>query len=67
MNHAAPTTPFPIGTPGVPWGDAERRAWRTAQPRRRIAPLMILFIVVFVIMALLAMGIGAWAMGMLPF
>ena len=35
MNHAAPTTPFPIGTPGVPWGDAERRAWRTAQPRRR--------------------------------
>lgn len=43
------------------------RANQEAKPRRRVAPLLILFIVVFVVMALLAMGIGAWAMGMLPF
>ncbi|VXB22992.1 Peptidase [Luteimonas sp. 9C] len=26
---------YPIGTPGQPWGDAERAAWRTAQTRQR--------------------------------
>ena len=26
---------FPIGTPGQPWGDAERAAWRAAQVVRR--------------------------------
>ena len=30
------STPFyPIGTPGVPWGDAERAAWRDRQVRSR--------------------------------
>lgn len=28
-------TPYPIGTPGQPWGEAERKAWRARQPRRR--------------------------------
>jgi hypothetical protein len=27
--------PFPIGTPGVPWGPAERTAWLARQVRRR--------------------------------
>jgi hypothetical protein len=36
------------------------------KPRRRVAPLMILFVVVFVVMALLAMAIGAWTMNMIP-
>ncbi len=27
--------PFPIGTPGVPWGAAEVSAWRALQTRRR--------------------------------
>ena len=31
--HAA--TPYPIGTPGVPWGDAERAQWRSRQVQRR--------------------------------
>ena len=26
---------YPIGTPGQPWGDAERAQWRTAQQRQR--------------------------------
>ena len=30
-----PTAFFPIGTPGQPWGDAERAAWRATQPKRR--------------------------------
>lgn len=28
-------TPHPIGTPGQPWGEAERAQWRTRQTRRR--------------------------------
>ncbi|MBE2248907.1 MAG: M14 family metallocarboxypeptidase [Myxococcus sp.] len=27
--------PFPIGTPGVPWGDAERAQWRASVTKRR--------------------------------
>lgn len=27
--------PYPIGTPGVPWGAAEREAWRSRQTRKR--------------------------------
>lgn len=27
--------PYPIGTPGTPWGDAERTEWRSRQARRR--------------------------------
>ncbi|HEY0180751.1 MAG TPA: M14 family metallocarboxypeptidase [Dokdonella sp.] len=27
--------PYPIGTPGRPWGDAEKAAWRARQARRR--------------------------------
>src|SRR5687767_6722657 len=26
---------YPIGTPGTPWGDAEREAWRATQRQRR--------------------------------
>jgi len=30
------TTPaYPIGTPGQPWGDAERAEWRARQVRQR--------------------------------
>lgn len=29
------TTPFPIGTPGVPWGARERSEWRSQQQRQR--------------------------------
>ncbi|MBX5461514.1 MAG: M14 family metallocarboxypeptidase [Steroidobacteraceae bacterium] len=28
-------SPYPIGTPGVPWGDAERAQWLSRQVRRR--------------------------------
>ena len=28
-------TPYPIGTPGVPWGSAEVEAWRSRQTRKR--------------------------------
>ncbi|MGN6513922.1 MAG: M14 family metallopeptidase [Lysobacteraceae bacterium] len=28
-------SPYPIGTPGVPWGDAEKAEWRAAQRVRR--------------------------------
>lgn len=44
--HSAPSAPgphamnasahaYPIGTPGQPWGEAERAQWRSLQPRRR--------------------------------
>ena len=29
------TSPYPIGTPGQPWGDAERAAWRARQRVQR--------------------------------
>lgn len=29
------TTPYPIGTPGQPWGDAEKAAWLSMQKRHR--------------------------------
>lgn len=29
------TRPYPIGTPGQPWGDAERAQWRAAQRKQR--------------------------------
>ncbi len=32
MTHA---TPYPIGTPGTPWGPEEVTAWRSQQPARR--------------------------------
>lgn len=32
MTHAAP---YPIGSPGRPWGDAEKAAWRARQVRQR--------------------------------
>ena len=32
--HTAPT-PYPIGTPGAPWGDAERAEWLSRQTRHR--------------------------------
>jgi hypothetical protein len=32
MNHA---TPYPIGTPGKPWGTAELDAWRATQVKQR--------------------------------
>lgn len=28
-------TPYPIGTPGIPWGDAEKTQWRNSQPKKR--------------------------------
>jgi hypothetical protein len=31
----APTATYPIGTPGQPWGDAERTQWRARQRRQR--------------------------------
>jgi Succinylglutamate desuccinylase / Aspartoacylase family len=33
MNAAA--VPYPIGTPGIPWGDAERAQWLSRQTRQR--------------------------------
>ncbi len=45
MSNLPPTKPFPIGTPGTPWGDAERAAWRARQAIKRsyadevVAPL----------------------------
>ena len=45
MKNAPPTTPYPIGTPGTPWGDAERAAWLARQAIKRsyddevVAPL----------------------------
>lgn len=32
MTHA---TSYPIGTPGIAWGEAEREAWRAGQARQR--------------------------------
>lgn len=29
------STTYPIGTPGIPWGDAERAAWLSSQVRQR--------------------------------
>src|SRR5690606_6041797 len=31
----ATAAPYPIGKPGVPWGDAERKEWLAQQHRRR--------------------------------
>ena len=45
MSNLPPTTPYPIGTPGTPWGDAERATWRARQHVKRsyddevVAPL----------------------------
>ena len=45
MSNLPPTTPYPIGTPGTPWGDAERAAWLSRQRIKRryadevVAPL----------------------------
>jgi hypothetical protein len=47
VSNPSPTShpPYPIGTPGTPWGDAERAAWRARQAIRRsyadevVAPL----------------------------
>jgi len=45
MSTSAASPPYPIGTPGNPWGPAERAAWLTLQRRQRsyadevIAPL----------------------------
>jgi hypothetical protein len=46
VSQLPPTTPYPIGTPGTPWGDAERAAWLARQAIRRryaddvLAPLL---------------------------
>lgn len=32
------SVPYPIGTPGVPWGDAERAAWLSRQARSSACP-----------------------------
>jgi hypothetical protein len=29
------STPYPIGTPGTPWGEAEKAAWRARQRKQR--------------------------------
>jgi len=45
VSNLPPTTPYPIGTPGTPWGDAERAAWLARQQIKRsyadevVAPL----------------------------
>ena len=45
MSTSAATSPYPIGTPGEPWGAAEKAAWLQRQPLRRsyadevVAPL----------------------------
>jgi len=45
VTHAAPATPYPIGTPGTPWGPSERAAWLARQDIKRsydaevVAPL----------------------------
>ena len=35
MTAATAPDPYPIGTPGQPWGDAERAQWRARQQRQR--------------------------------
>jgi hypothetical protein len=45
MTAPASLAPYPIGTPGMPWGAAEKAAWLAARPRQRsyvdevVAPL----------------------------
>jgi len=45
MSTPPSTAPYPIGTPGTPWGAAEKHAWLTRQQKKRsyaedvIAPL----------------------------
>jgi len=45
VSNPSPTSPYPIGTPGTPWGSAEKSAWLAHQVRRRsyddevVAPL----------------------------
>jgi len=45
VNTPSPTPPYPIGTPGTPWGAAEKAAWLARQRRQRsyleevVAPL----------------------------
>jgi len=45
VNSLSPPAPYPIGTPGTPWGDAERAAWLARQANKRshadevVAPL----------------------------
>ena len=29
------TTPYPVGTPGQPWGTAEKAEWRARQRKQR--------------------------------
>jgi hypothetical protein len=35
VSTAAPTSPYPIGTPGTPWGAAEKAAWLARQAIKR--------------------------------
>jgi hypothetical protein len=35
VSHLPPTTPYPIGTPGTPWGAAEKSAWLARQAVKR--------------------------------
>ena len=35
MSNLPPTTPYPIGTPGTPWGAAEKSAWLARQHVKR--------------------------------
>jgi hypothetical protein len=35
VSKLPPTTPYPIGTPGIPWGAAEKSAWLARQSPRR--------------------------------
>ena len=35
MSHLPPPPPYPIGTPGTPWGAAEKAAWLARQAVRR--------------------------------
>jgi hypothetical protein len=35
VNTSPSTTPYPIGTPGTPWGAAEKAAWLGRQQQRR--------------------------------
>jgi hypothetical protein len=45
VSTARPPAPYPVGTPGTPWGATERSAWLARQQRRRsyadevVAPL----------------------------
>lgn len=43
MNHADESLPpYPIGTPGRPWGDVEIALWRSQRQRRRSYPDLVL-------------------------